>query len=75
MAELIGWFAMAIFALSYFVRRREHMLAIQIGAATVWIAYGALLGARPVVVANAIVACAALVSIWRTRARGISREA
>jgi hypothetical protein len=70
MVEIIGWLATAIFAISYFVRRRDHMLAIQIAAAAIWIGYGVLLGAAPVIGANAIVACAAFLSLWRARGRG-----
>jgi len=42
---------------------------IQAGAALVWIAYGLLLGAAPVVGANAAVAAIALLSLRRSGSR------
>jgi hypothetical protein len=64
--DALGWIATAVFSASYFFRQPRAMLAIQISAALLWIGYGLLTTAAPVVVANGIVAAAAL---WRwTRA-------
>ncbi len=65
MTSWIGWVATALFSASYFFKTRRSLLAVQVGAALVWIVYGAGLGAAPVVVANAIVAASAGWSVWR----------
>ena len=57
--ELVGWAATALFASSYFFSTPSKLRWIQACAALMWIAYGAMIGARPVIVANLIVALAA----------------
>ena len=71
MTDVIGWSATALFVASYFLKERRHLLRAQIVAAFVWMAYGILLHAVPVIVANALVAAAAG---WSTL-RGASRAA
>jgi hypothetical protein len=63
--DAIGWVATAVFAASYFVRHRSAMLAVQMGAALLWIGYGLVTAAAPVVVANGIVVSAAALSLLR----------
>jgi hypothetical protein len=58
----IGWVATAVFASSYFFRQAATLRKIQAGAALLWVVYGFLIGAMPVVVANLIVAGAAVYS-------------
>ena len=58
----IGWVATACFGLSYFFKRPATLRLIQAGAALLWIVYGLLIHALPVVAANVIVALAALYS-------------
>ena len=58
----IGWVATAVFASSYFFRQAATLRKIQAGAALLWVVYGFLIGAMPVVVANMIVAAAAVYS-------------
>lgn len=65
MIEVIGWVATAVFSASYFVRRSRTMLAVQVAAALLWIGYGALTAAAPVVVANVIVAGSAVFALRR----------
>jgi hypothetical protein len=55
----IGWVATALFVLSYFAKSRRRLLLLQFVAALVWLAYGVLLHAAPVIAANALVAGAA----------------
>jgi hypothetical protein len=69
MIEALGWVATGVFCLSYLVPRRA-LLAMQIGGALLWVGYGLLMHAAPVVVANGIVVTAAGFSIWRQRPRG-----
>jgi hypothetical protein len=63
--DSIGWIATAVFALSYISKDQVTLRRIQASAAVLWIAYGAMVGATPVVVANAIVAGMALYSTRR----------
>ena len=64
MLSWIGWIATACFGLSYFFKKPATLRLIQAGAAILWISYGLLIHAMPVVVANVIVALAALYSTF-----------
>jgi hypothetical protein len=63
--DAIGWTATAIFSSSYFFRQPAALRRIQAAAACLWILYGLALHAYPVVIANLIVAVAALYSSSR----------
>ncbi len=63
MLESIGWIATAVFSASYFFRQASALRRIQAAAACLWIVYGAAIHAMPVVIANVIVAAAALYSL------------
>lgn len=63
--EWIGWVATAPFATSYFCREDRTLRAVQGAAAVLWIGYGLFIRATPVVVANTVVAAAALYSALR----------
>ena len=65
MLKWIGWIATALFVSSYFFRRPEVLRSVQAVAALVWIGYGILIGAPPVIVANVVVAAVAGYSAWR----------
>jgi len=65
MLDTIGWIATAVFSTSYFFRQPVMLRRIQAVAACLWIVYGVLLHAFPVIAANLIVAAAALVSSAR----------
>ncbi len=58
----IGWIATAVFSTSYFFKGATTLRWIQAGAALLWVTYGLLIHAMPVVVANVIVAAAAVYS-------------
>lgn len=58
----IGWVATAAFGVSYFAKTPKMLRIVQACAALLWIAYGLIIHAMPVVVANAIVAGAAVYS-------------
>lgn len=64
MLSWIGWVATACFGLSYFFKKPATLRLIQAGAAILWISYGLLIHALPVVVANVIVALAAIYSTF-----------
>ena len=69
--EWIGWIATVLFGASYFFKRPETLRKIQAGAALLWIAYGVIIHALPVIAANLVVAATALVSSLRTRERRV----
>ena len=69
MLNSIGWVATAVFASSYFFRQPATLRKIQAGAALLWVVYGFLIGAMPVVVANMIVAAAAVYSSFTAQRR------
>ncbi len=64
---VIGWLATAIFASSYLFRQPLILRRIQAAAALLWVIYGVAIHAMPVVVANLIVAGAALYSSFAQR--------
>jgi hypothetical protein len=57
--ESLGWVATAVFVASYFFRRPAALRAVQMGGASLWILYGILIHATPVVAANALVCAGA----------------
>ena len=65
MLDYIGWLATAIFASSYFCKQPGTLRRIQALAALLWIGYGILIHAAPVIVANLVVAAVALYSSFR----------
>ena len=58
--EWIGWVATAAFASSYLFKRPEALRRVQAAAATLWIVYGVIIHALPVIVANVAVAAMAI---------------
>jgi hypothetical protein len=71
----IGWVATACFGLSYFFKKPATLRLIQAGAAILWISYGLLIHAAPVVAANVIVALAALYSTFAARPQRTKSDA
>lgn len=72
MSENIGWFATALFAVSYMVKKELHLLYVQAFAALIWITYGMAHNTQPVVLANVIVAVSAVIKALRIKAAGRS---
>jgi hypothetical protein len=62
--EWIGWVATAFFASSYFFKQADLLRRVQAGAALLWVIYGLIIHAFPVVVANLVVASVALYSSY-----------
>jgi hypothetical protein len=71
--EWIGWVATAIFAGSYFCKQPATLRRLQALAALMWISYGLIIEAAPVVVANVAVAVSAIYSSRRQRAENASK--
>jgi hypothetical protein len=61
--DTFGWIATSVFVGSYFCSRPSRLRAAQMLGALIWIAYGFLIGASPVIAANALVFCAAAVTL------------
>ncbi len=64
--DWLGWLATAAFASSYLCKRPVMLRKAQAGAALLWVVYGLLIHAFPVVVANAVVAG---VAVWSSISR------
>ncbi len=57
--ECLGWAATCVFVASYFFAKPTRLRAIQMLGALLWISYGVLIGALPVIIANLLVFAAA----------------
>jgi hypothetical protein len=67
--EALGWVATSVFVASYFFAKPAALRAVQMGGAVLWIVYGVLIGAIPVIAANALVFAAAAWTFARNRFR------
>jgi hypothetical protein len=67
--DYLGWSATFVFVASYFCARATALRRTQMAGALMWIVYGALMRAYPVVVANALVLGAAAWTGRSTRNR------
>jgi hypothetical protein len=63
--EILGWSATAVFVGSYFFSKPSRLRAVQMFGAALWVTYGLLIGASPVIVANVLVFSAAAWTIFR----------
>ncbi len=63
--QLLGWAATAVFVGSYFFSRASVLRSVQMIGAALWITYGLLIGASPVIVANVLVLAAAAWTTFR----------
>jgi hypothetical protein len=63
--EFLGWTATGVFVASYFAARPSLLRAIQMLGALLWVTYGLLIGASPVIVANVLVFAAAAWTAFR----------
>jgi hypothetical protein len=57
--EYLGWAATAVFVGSYFCLRPSVLRGVQMLGALLWVIYGMLINALPVIVANVLVFSAA----------------
>ena len=72
MTQILGWVATAVFVGSYFFVKPAALRAVQMIGAVLWIIYGFLIEATPVIAANALVFAAAA---WTFFARNGSSPA
>jgi hypothetical protein len=63
--ELLGWGATAVFVGSYFFARPSLLRGVQMFGALLWVIYGVLINASPVIVANVLVFSAAAWTTFR----------
>jgi hypothetical protein len=63
--DLVGWAATAVFVGSYFFASPTLLRRAQMMGALLWMSYGILIGAAPVIVANALVFSAAAWTAFR----------
>lgn len=70
--DLIGWVATAVFLVSYFTKGPKGLRRVQGIAAGLWALYGVLIHSLPVIVANILVACVAVLSSFRKRSALVS---
>jgi hypothetical protein len=57
--QYLGWMATGVFVMSYFFARPALLRGVQMMGASLWIIYGVMIHALPVVVANVLVFSAA----------------
>jgi hypothetical protein len=57
--DWVGWVATSCFTLSYLVKKERNLLMLQALASSIWLTYGLIIHAFPLVVANFIVASSA----------------
>ena len=69
-ASYLGWVATAVFVASYLFTRPVTLRSVQMFGALLWVVYGVLIGALPVVAANVLVFLAAALTGLRTTIRG-----
>jgi hypothetical protein len=67
LVDYLGWIATGVFLFSYFCKSAAALRSFQMAGALLWIAYGIVIGASPVVVANVLVFAAAAWTAIRTR--------
>ena len=63
--DYLGWAATAIFVGSYFCLRPSMLRGAQMFGALLWVIYGVLIKASPVIVANVLVFSAAAWTMFR----------
>jgi hypothetical protein len=63
--ECLGWAATAVFVGSYFFSHPSLLRGVQMFGALLWVIYGILIEASPVIVANALVFSAAAWTTFR----------
>jgi hypothetical protein len=54
-SQIVGWVATAVFVGSYFFARPAALRAMQMVGSILWIVYGFLIDATPVIAANVLV--------------------
>jgi hypothetical protein len=69
MVESLGWLATAVFVGSYLCKRADALKRVQMVGAFMWVVYGVLISATPVVAANLLVFSAAGWALYSQQGR------
>ena len=69
MVEYLGWLATAVFVGSYLCKRADALKRVQMIGALMWVVYGLLISAAPVVAANVLVLVAAGWALYSQQSR------
>ena len=69
MVEYLGWLATTVFVGSYLCKRADTLKRVQMVGAFMWVVYGALISAAPVVAANLLVIAAAGWALYSQQGR------
>ena len=69
-ADIVGWMAAAVFVASYAFQQPGMLRRVQMAGAALWIGYGLLMQAPPIIVTNVLVVAAAA---WASRRRPTPR--
>jgi len=72
MLDWLGWTATAVFTASYLCKDAVSLRRVQMLGAVLWVIYGVLLQARPVVAANLLVLGGAAAASWRERRNSVA---
>ena len=67
LADTIGWTATAVFTVSYLTRGQSTLRRFQMAGASLWLTYGLVTQAAPVIGSNILVLAAALWAEHRYR--------
>jgi hypothetical protein len=67
LTDTLGWIATLVFVGSYFFSKPAALRACQMLGAALWIAYGILIAAKPVIAANLLVFGAAAWTLTRKK--------
>ena len=75
--DAIGWAATAVFTASYLTRGQARLRRVQMAGAALWLTYGLVLQAPPVIGSNILVLSAACWAEYRQRrdARAVGASA
>ena len=65
MIDYLGWAATGVFVASYFFTRAQTIKGVQMVGALMWVTYGWMIGASPIVVANLLVFTVAALTVGR----------
>jgi hypothetical protein len=65
MIDFLGWAATAVFVASYFCTRSDALRRVQMIGASMWVVYGLMIRALPVIVSNVLVFAAAALTELR----------
>jgi hypothetical protein len=67
LGDTIGWTATAVFTASYLSRNHSTLRRVQMAGASLWLAYGLVMQAPPVIGSNILVLSAACWAEYRHR--------